>query len=301
MTLGNALTTAKRIRRQASKGYRHEQVQLQVALTPTDTTITLTATLPKGLIVGTTIGADLELMLVTSISTATNQCNVIRGYQDTVAVAHAINSLADIAPRFTVVDIFDAMRAEIGSWGNTLYRVVHQEFTVAYAAQTVELPVGWVGFLGVVEVVQSELGTISTVWPRLPAKLVRGDNTGYFTGAPTSGLLLRFTEPIRTGQVLVTAAIPFLPTDITITNDLIVDLSLTVGMIDVLEMGVKRRLMMDELSSKGARHAQDETRLAVETPIGSLVPMGQLQLAQYTHRLQTEANRLHRQFPIRIQ
>jgi hypothetical protein len=46
--------------------------------------------------------------------------------------------------------------------------------------------------------------------------------------------------------------------------------------------------------------AQDEARRAEETPVGSMVSLDQLQLAQYRLRKAEEVRLLRRNYPIRI-
>lgn len=293
------LNEAKRIRRQASKGYRHDQIQLLAAVTSSATVFGFATTIPNSLRTGAMLSIDLELMLVISVNVPANQATVVRGAQDSVAVAHSTNDIIDIGSRFTLLDIVDAMQSEIAGWSPALYYPASATSTIATNAMTYELPVAWAGMLGVIDVRQSDLGDDVTTWPRLGCTLVRGA-VAEFTGAPTSGKLLRFHEPIRTGQLYVTVGLPYVAGVLTVTTDLETDLKLNEGLRDLLDMGVKRRLMLDEVQGRMARQAQDESRRAEETPIGSLVPLSQLNLMAYNRRLQEEVNRLGRTHALRF-
>lgn len=293
------LAEGKRIRRQASKGYRYEQVQLLATINDSVATLATATALPKGLIAGSVLSADLELMLVTSVDRATNVVSVIRGYQDSIAATHSAPMLIDVSPRFTMLDVVDAMQNEMASWSPQLFYPASDTLTVATTAVTYELPAAWSDMVGVLEVLQSDVAGDITTWPRIPCKLIRGTATS-FDGAPTSGMLLRFTEPIRSGSMFITVARPYTPGTLTATTDLETDLFLTPGLRDLLAMGTKRRLMLDEVAGRVARQAQDESRRAEETPIGSLVPLSQMNTQLYNLRLTQEIHRLARKYPLRI-
>jgi hypothetical protein len=133
----------------------------------------------------------------------------------------------------------------------------------------------------------------------MPAKLIRGTPTG-FNGASTSGALLRFTEPIRTGSVHVVAAMAFDPLVLAdTTKDLLADGHMTPGIVDVLELGTQRRLVTQDTDDRSSRAAQDEPRRSEETPPGSTNPVNQFQFGIYTRRKAEEVARLRRRYPIR--
>lgn len=299
MARTNVLTTAKRIRRQAIAGFRHQQVVLQTTLDSDDTTVVLTTTPPNSLAAGAMIGIDIELMLVVSVNTVNNTAVVIRGYMDSEAAAHTAGAMIDINPRWSLLDIVDAMRAEIAVWSPRLYQPQADTLTADTSSPMLELPSKWAAMVGVLSCVQSDTTDDYTLWPQISYKLIRGTRQT-FDGATASGIFLRFTEPVKFGSIYMAVAMPFDPEELPVTGDLTDDYGLTDGQIDLLELGVKRRLVQDEHIGKQQRHAQDDSRRAEETPIGSLVPLGQLQLAQYTRRFNDEVARLHRSYPIRV-
>jgi hypothetical protein len=294
----NVLTTAKRIRRHLRTGYRNEQTTLNGAIDASTNTLVLT-TWYSSLQAGVTLGIDTELVRIVSINAVASTITVLRGYLDSDPATHADKVLVDIAPRFSLLDVTDAMQSEIASWGQRLYRVEDQTLTVATGSSTLELPVAWTDILGVVSVNQND-GTTNTVWPQIGARLLRGTPTG-FNGASTSGALLRFVEPIRTGGIHVVVALAF---DSTVladpTKDLITDAKLTPGLIDVLELGTQRRVVAQDSDNRGSRSAQDEPRRAEETPAGSLLPTMGFQNGLYQKRIVDEVGRLRRRHPIRM-
>jgi hypothetical protein len=300
MARTNVLTTAKRIRRQLSSAHRQEEGVLFADINDSATTVQFDTTLLPAVRAGTLIGIDLELMRVRSKDDANNTVSVTRGYLDSTAVAHTAGAQIDISPRFSLLDIFDSMQSEIDSWGQQLYYTVSDTFAVPTTSTTLELPLAWASLLGVCELLQNEVSNDSNVaWPRVDAKLIRG-KAGEFDGAATSGILLRFLEPIRTGSVYVVAALPFDATALAVTSDLVTDFHLEPALLDVLELGVKRRCTVDSDNNRGARQAQDESRMAQEVPYGSMVSLTQLGMAQYMRRKSEHVSLLHRRYPLRI-
>lgn len=298
MARTNVLTTAKRIRRHLRTGYRNEQTTLNGAIDAVQTAMQFTDW-HKSIQPGVTLGIDTELIRVVTANPTTLGVTVIRGYLDSDAASHATLALVDIAPRFSLLDVVDAMQSEVAGWGQQLYYVADQTLAVATSASTLELPVAWTDMLGVISVLQNE-GTTNAVWPSLGTKLIRGTATG-FSGAPLSGALLRFIEPIRTGSLHVVVALAFDPTVLAdTTKDLVTDAHLSPGLIDVLELGTQRRVVAQDSDNRGSRSAQDEPRRAEETPPGSMTPVAQFQYGLYTKRRSEEVARLRRRFPIRM-
>lgn len=297
MARTNVLTTAKRIRRHLRTGYRNEQTTLAAGIDAVQTTIVFSVW-HKSIQPGVTLGIDTELVRVVTANSTTLAVTVIRGSQDSDAAAHANLALVDIAPRFSLLDVVDAMQSEVAGWGQQLYYVADQTLAVASGSSTLQLPIAWTDMLGVISILQND-GTTNTVWPSLGAKLIRGTPTG-FSGASTSGVLLRFTEAIRTGNLHVVVALAFDPTVLADpTKDLITDAHLSHGLIDVLELGTQRRVVAQDSDNRGSRAAQDEPRRTEETPPGSLTPIAQFQYGLYTKRKSEEVARLRRRYPIR--
>lgn len=300
MARTNVLTTARRIRRQLGLGNRQEQGLLLTAMDSSQATVAFTGAMPNAVQVGATLDIDLEIMRILTINKAANTCTVIRGYLDSDPAAHLVSAYIDIAPRFSLLDIVDAMQSELAAWGQELYYVDANTFSVATTVVSLELPLTWANTLGVIECLQSEVSSSSTVWPRIPLKLIRSVSGAAFTGAPTSGILLRFTEPIRSGSIFVTVALPFGVSVLSPTLDLVTDYHLSLGLIDVLELGCRRRLLSTGDDSRTSRTAQDEPRRAEETQIGTLVPLSQLRMATYVKRKSEEVALLRRLYPIRV-
>lgn len=300
MTASNVLTTAQRIQRHLGRGHGTEIAILTAGISASDAVLTF-GVLPSSVAKGVVLALDFELVLVTDTNVTAASATVVRGYLGSVSAIHGTSTIVQIAPRFSLLDVADAMQAEVAGWDpRGLYRVEDQTLTAPVGSKTLQLPVEWAQILGVVALHQSEITMLTTVWPDMGARLIRGTAAG-FTGASTSGALLRFTESVRSGSVHVAVALAFDSTLVADpTKDLITDVKLTPGLIDVLELGTQRRLVANDTETKTSRSSQDEPRRAEETPLGSWLGMSQLQIALYRSRVAQEIARCRSMYPLRM-
>jgi hypothetical protein len=302
MARSTVSVTIDRIRRQLSSGYRNEINTLASAVLSTDTSITLSYALTPNVAVGAMLSVGIELMRVVAVDEAAKTVTVIRAFHDSTAAAHNAGTEVWINSRFTGLDIYDAMLEEIGSYGPQLYQVVTEELTVADSQETVELPVSMAGCYGIIDAHRqwTDVGstTQSTAWPRANVRLVRYDPSAW-SAFSTSGLALRFIDPVAAGKVIVKAAIPY-HTTFGVGQDLITHGGLQESMLDVLSMGIRLRLLQANEAGMSARTTQDEPRRAQEVPPGSLVQQGQVSQALYRNRKMEEINKLRSLYPVRF-
>lgn len=289
-------TTVERIRRQLSSGYRNELNLLNGAISDTDTTLSVLLPITSSVTPGALLFIGTEALRVVSASAANGTVEVLRGQQDSIAAAHADGDEVLINPRFSPLDIFDAMQDEIASYGPQLFRVDSQEFTTADADDTLELPLSWNDCYGVLDVRRqwSESGGV-TSWPRVNCRFQRA-GAAAVSGKP----ILRFIDTMRAGTVLVQVARPYVLTNFALTSDLLTDVLLPESMLDVLAMGTKLRVLVDNENGRTARTAQDEPRRAEETPVGATVQPYQFNNALYRNRRQEEVNKLRALWPMQV-
>lgn len=295
-TIGNVI---ERTRRQLASSLRYEVNVLGAALadSATDTTVQLTYALSAGLREGAVLSVGREDLRVLSVDRNAQQATVIRGWQDSDPAAHTSGVEVWVNPRFSQVDIAEALADEILSWGRDLYRVADGTFAIADSVETFELPVGWSSAWGIIDVTRNWTAEDSSAWPRIPAKLLRGSA---FDGATTSGLLLRFTDKVLAGKVHITVALPFDLNDLSDPSDLVADVGLQPSMLDVLTLGMKQRLVGDAEHSRHSRMTQDEPRRAEEVPPNAALQDSAQTYVAYARRKGEEANRLRAMYPLRM-
>lgn len=289
-------TTVRRIRRQLHSGHRLETASLATAVDSDDTAIIFQDDLPSSVKTNAILDIGVELMRVRSINTGTKTATVVRAAADSEADDHAVGDEISINPRFSKLDIYDALVAELNSWGPDLFRVEADVFAYPEGSQTVELPIGWEGFYRVLAMsgkrtVADWDTTAPTKWPGLAGSVTRAP-VATLSDALNSGLLLRVPDVTFSGSVYVAVAMPLLADEVALTADLVEDVGVPASALDIVDMGVKRRLIIDSEFGRSGRDVQGDTRSAAENPAGSNVPVLRVIDAQYFRRISEEHYKL---------
>lgn len=289
----------QRVKRQLASSFRYEVNTLGSAVTTVATTVTLTYELPASVISGAVLSIANEEMRVMSVDKVAKQVTVIRGWNGSEAITHSAGDEVHINPRFSGLDVYEALIDEVTSWGPDLYRTVARQESVADGQQTISLPTSWRDIYGLVDVRRNYTDDDSTSWPRLAGRLQRGV-AGTWTNGPSSGLSFRMFPPIYIGSVYLVAAAPLDVDAISWNADLVDDVGLKASMLDVLDMGIKWRLLGDSEAGRSARVAQDNPRRAEEVPPRSASDEANRLYPLYVRRKQEEIDRLRWQFPLRF-
>jgi hypothetical protein len=300
-------TTIRRIRRQLHSGHRLEYLELAVAITDSDTTLTVLDDLPRSVQRNSIIEVGIEQMRVRGYNESAKTIEVNRGWADSDPVAHSMGDEVTINSRFSKLDIYDALVSEVNSWGPTIYRVEASTFAYVLGSQTVELPVEWVGMYFPISVRGKRSGQVTTdgflfpitytKWPRLDATLL-STPVATLPDANTSGLLMRIPDSSFVGTVYIAVALPLQATDVLLTADLVEDVGVPNSAIDLVDLGVKRRLAFDGEYGRAQRDVQGDARDAAENPPGSNAAWLRLLDATYMRRMSEESYKLLNQNPI---
>lgn len=303
MARSNVATTIERIRRQLNASIRHETNELAVNLDTTTGVVTLEYDLAASIQKGTILSVGRELMRVVSKNESAKEVTVIRGWQDSEGEAHVDGDEVLISPRFTRMDIYDAMIDEITAWAPKLFRVATYEWSIDDETDTVELPALYADALGLISVRRlwdDDAADGASSWPTIGFRLLRGD-AAVWSGASTSGLLIRLLPNNgirRAGAIVSQIAVPFDVTsdELLETEDLIVDYGLEPSMLEVVDLGVKMRIIGDGETGRTQRGAQDEPRRAEEVPAGASLTIAQTIRSNYARRFGDEVAKLQHKY-----
>jgi len=303
MARGTVSELIDRVQQQLDSAIRHESNWLGANLNATETTVTFADDLVSSLKRGTILSVGRELMRVRSVNAGAKEAVVMRGWRST-AETHLADDEILISPRFTRFDLYEAMINEISSWGQQLFYVTSYEWTVTEEEETVELPASMADAIGIVELRRQRSDmTESTAWPQIGFRLMRGD-VGTWTNATTSGLVVRLLPPsagfLADGTIHALVARPF---DVTTTqpeetDDLVATFLLAPSMLEVIELGIKMRIMSDAENARSARTAQDEPRRAEEVPSGAALTVGQTLRGAHQRRFAEEIRILRRKWKV---
>lgn len=294
--------TIERIRRQLNSNVRLEINTLGATLTTSTNPVTLSYDLANSVRSGAVLSVGRELMRVISVNVASKEVTVIRGWQDTDAEAHAIDDEVLINPRFTRFDIYDAIIQEIDSWEPDIFTTVDVTATVTGGeTEGFEVPLAQANALGVISVNRNWTEDDSVVWPDMAFNLYRG-RTASLTPTTGSGLFIRFTKnggyAKKNGNVVARLAVPYQSSDITSeASDLVTDVGLTNSLIELVELGVKMRLMPDDEVARSGRGIQDEPRRDEAVQAGAAMNTGQAYLTLYNRRRAQEVRKIRNLYP----
>lgn len=295
--------TIERISRQLASTVRMEISTLGSSLTTSTLTFPLTYDLPNSVRSGAVLSVGRELMRVVSTNPTSKEVTVIRGWQDTDAEAHSSGDEVLINPRFTRFDIYDGIIQEIDSWSPDIFKVADDTGTFAVEATGFEVDSLYANALGVVSLRRNYTEDASAVWPDMPFKLYRG-RSGSLTPTEGTGMYVRFTTGVgyvnQAGSYAIRYAIPYDTSLITSeASDLVADVGLDSPLLELVELGVKYRLLMDDETPRTARSVQDEPRRNQEVPPGAGLNQAQMVLQRYERRRNSEVVRLRTLHPFR--
>lgn len=292
-------TVVERVKRQLASSFRYEINTFANDLSAVATTVSLTYNMPPSIVPGAVLSSANELMRVMSVDRVANSFTVLRGWNGSNSISHHANDEVLINPRFSGLDIYEALIDELTSWGPDLYRTLGRVETIGHGQDTINLPSSWRNIFGLIDVRRQWLNEDSSSWPRLAGRLQRGV-PGTWTGGPSSGSLFRMYPPVQAGKVYLLAAAPLDVESINWTADLVDDIGMQMSQLDVLDMGIKWRLLGDSEANRSARVAQDQPRRAEEVPPRSASEEATRIYPLYVRRKQEEVDRLRWQYPLRF-
>lgn len=295
--------TIERIRRQMDSNIRLEVNTLGATLTTTTNPVTLTYDLANSVRAGAVLSVGHELMRVISINATSKEVTVLRGWLDTDAAAHDQNDEVLINPRFTRADIYDAIIQEIDSWQPDIFTATDIAVTIAQDDQGFEVPSANSNALGVIELRRNFTEDESVVWPEFNYVLHRGRSAS-LTPNEGTGLFVRFTDhggrALKAGTVVARLAIPYDSSLIVDEDsDLVADVGIDSPLLELIELGVKARLLDDSEIARSGRGIQDEPRRAEEVPPGAAQQKAQGLLQRYERRRHQEVDRMRQRYPFK--
>lgn len=270
--LGTTLDSlAERVRRDAHLGSTGPVFTLDGAITAGATQLT-TAEDPTHMAHGSVLSIDAELFHVMNVTSGSKVLDVMPGFYGSTPANHADDSIIEVDARVPKAAIVDWAEQEIRSWKNQLFRVVTLSLPVNRSERTYDLTgVAATGVIFLLEVRQEPLSATTVndfgiswsgdAWPRVEAKLLRDMPTADFS----TGFALQLTHfPRHVTDLRVAYATDFDLDPFVLSTDLIADVGLERGFLDVLEQGVRWRALQSSLVSRSDWRAAGMSRDAEE-------------------------------------
>jgi hypothetical protein len=241
--------------------------------------------------------AELGFGLYYITAVGSGSITVAPGWEGTTSADGAENDFVEIDPRIPRSSLADMAEAEIRSWAGQLWRVTSVDLDVGTAERAYDLgttddvtfllgarfqPIGNTGWSG-------------DTWPKAKAQLLRGMPTADFA----SGQAIQLENvPTVATSLRVTYATPFDLSTFTASTDLVADCGLTVGQLDVLDAGLRWRLLSSGLVTRTDTQAAGMSRKAEEATALDIIRAADMARSLRDRRLADEANELRRQWPM---
>lgn len=282
-----------RVNSELLAGTVEERNKLALAVDASATTITFTYDLGP-LRDNTVFQIGTELMYVWEANSTAKTAEVERGYGGTTAASHEIGDVVIHNPRFPRHMVLNQLNAELGDLSspmNGLFQI--KTLDVSYNGS--DRMVNLAGVTDMIDLYDVRYRYLSDDYPIVRnVRLLRDMPTSDFT----SGFALAFDAPVRAGsvRVLYKAAYDLF----TAESDTVTGAGGSSTLDDLLSLGAQIRVMAGREVKRNFSESQGDTRRAEEVPAGaiggSILNLQRLR----RDRIQAEAARLNRQYPIRI-
>jgi hypothetical protein len=214
--------------------------------------------------VGSHLSIGWELALVRRVDTANRRLEVRRGWRGTTPEAVPAGTLCGVNPRFPPHAVATALRDEIASWGQRIFRP--RSVTVEVPTSGLApLPPVVAGAYGVLEArVPSDRGS----WARVPAALERDLPGDVAAGGLAVVVRRRVDAPVR---MVVTLAVPLDLTAWAPEVDVEAQVGVPPSAVDVPPIGAAARLTMAAEVPRTDSTRQGEPGRAAEVPPGARI------------------------------
>ena len=274
-------------------GTVEERNKLASAVDASATTITFTYGV-GGLREQTVFEVGTEQMYIWTVNTSSKTAEVERGFNGTTAAAHAIGDVVTVNPRFPRYRVLNQLNAELADLSSPMNGLFQMK-TLDVSYNGSDRMVNLTGVTDMIDLYDARLRYLNDDYPVLRnVRLMRDLPTSDFA----SGNALVFDAPVRAGsiRVLYKAAYDLFSTE----ADTLASVGGTDTLDDLLVLGAQIRMIAPRELKRNFTESQGDTRRAEEVPAGAVInSMGGLMRLR-RDRIQAEAARLNRQYPIRI-
>jgi hypothetical protein len=274
-------------------GTVEERNKLASSVNASVTSIPLTYSL-NSLAEQTVFECESELMYVWAVDLANKTLTVERGFGGTTAASHSAGAIVTVSPKFPRWQVLQALNdelADLSSPMNGLYQVKTVDLSYNGSDRSIDLA----GVTSLIDLYDVRWRFQSDDYPSVRGfRLMRNMPTTDFP----SGYALVFDDSLLSGDVRVIykdAYSAFATEASTLAST-----GAGTQLADLLVLGAQIRLMAPREIKRNFTEAQGDTRRADEVPAGAVNASITNLLRMRRDRIQAEAARLARQYPLRI-
>ena len=258
-----------------------------------DTTMTMLYPL-GGLRDGSVFELDNEQMYVWSSNSSSKTLTVERGFNGTTAASHDTGAIATVSPRFPRSSVLNQLNSDLNDLSSPM-NGLFQVKTVDLAYNGSDRMLNITGATDMTDLFDVRYRYLNDDYPVLrEVRLLRDMPTGDFA----SGFALALDQFTRAGTIRVIYKAGY--GTFSSEASTVTDVGASAYLDDLLVLGAQMRLMAGREIKRNFTESQGDTRRPEEVPSGA-VSNSMIQLQRLRRdRIQAEAARLNRQYPIRI-
>lgn len=292
MSFGTTLDdVVSRVRRDWQATLRPTVFAVGATYTAGDTTLHLDGDL-AGLSEGSIAAVGTNMLYVTAVGATS--LTVLPGWEGAPQSDAAAGDFCEIDPRIPKLSLVEWAEQEIDSWGSQLWRTATAEVSISSSSRIYDFA-GTDDVIFLLDVRGRPVGSSGTwlggSWPKLKTTLLRDVPVADFA----SGRAIQFeTFPAGTSAVRIVYATPFDLDPFELTTDLVTDCGLERSHMDVLEAGLKHRLLDSGLVTRTDWQGAGMSRDAEEVQALDIVRAADMARARRDRRLAEEALELRR-------
>lgn len=242
----------------------------------------------------TVFEVESELFYVWEANSTAKTATVERGFGGSSAASHSSGAVVTVNPRFPRHQVLDALNAELADLSSPM-NGLYQMKTVDLSYNGSDRMVNLTGVTAMIDLYDVRYRYLSDDYPIVRGvRLLRDMPTTDFA----SGFVLAFDQEVRSGTVRVVYKSPY--TLFTSEASTTATAGVSAEIDDLLVLGAQIRLMAGREVKRNFTESQGDTRRAEEVPAGAVGNSITNLLRLRRDRIQAEAARLARQYPLRI-
>lgn len=274
-------------------GTVEERNKLASSVSSSDTTLTLSYALGS-LRENSVFEIESELMYVWEANSTSKTVTVERGFGGTTAASHSAGAIATVNPRFPRNQVLTALNTELSDLSspmNGLYQIKTTTVNYNGSDRMVNLP----SVTSMIDLYDVRFRYLSDDWPVIRSvRVLRDMPTSDFA----SGFALAFDENLMSGTYRVIYKDKF--GSFTNEASTVASVGASTELEDLLVLGAQVRVMSGREVKRNFTESQGDTRRAEEVPAGAVTNSINNLLRLRRDRIQAEAARLARLYPLRI-
>lgn len=274
-------------------GTVEERNKLASPIGASDTMLTFTYGL-GGLREQTVFEVGTEQMYIWSTNSSAKIAEVERGFNGSTAQAHDAGAVALVNPRFPRHRVLDQLNAEVADLSSPMNGLFQMK-TLDVAYNGSDRMLNLTGVTDMIDLYDVRYRYLNDDYPVVRnVRLLRDMPTADFA----SGFALALDDEIRAGSLRILYKAAYSPFTSEATTTAAAGMSDYLD--DLLVIGAQMRMVSAREVKRNFTESQGDTRRAEEVPAGAVMnSMVGLQRLR-RDRIQAEAARLNRQYPIRI-